>query len=284
MPPILLHGAASALYAGLALYFWNIRWRPGPTAIRASGPLERIAILLPAVLHGWLLYSDLFLAAEPRLGFAHALSAMLWLGVVLFWVESHFLDLRGVEPFPLAGAALAAPLPALFPGRLTFAYGGSSEFIAHVTLGLLAYGVIGVAVLHLALMVAVERRLHGPASGALGLDAASSLGGPLSNLPPLLTLERLLFRLIGTAFALLTLTVGLGIAFSEAIYGKPFRFDHKTLFSLLAWATLLMLLAGRHFYGWRGQTAMRWTMASFVFLMLAYVGRSFVLEVVLGRV
>jgi ABC-type uncharacterized transport system permease subunit len=282
MPPILLHGAASALYAGLALYFWNVRWRAVSAAQRSTRALERVAILMPALLHGWLLYSDIFTAPEPRLGFAHALSAMLWLGVVLFWIESNFLELRGVEPFPLAGAALAAPLPALFPGRLTFTYGGSPEFLAHVTLGLLAYGVIGIAVLHLALMVAVERRLHGSAGGG-GRNAASTLGGPLANLPPLLTLERLLFRLIGTAFVLITLTVGLGIAFSESIYGKPFRFDHKTLFSLLAWATLLLLLGGRHFYGWRGQTAMRWTMASFIFLMLAYVGRSFVLEVVLGR-
>lgn len=281
MPPILLHGAASALYAGLALYFWNIRWRAG-SPVRAAAPLERSAILLPVVLHGWLLYTDIFVSPVPRLGFAHALSAMLWLGVAIFWIESNFLELRGIEPFPLAAAALAAPLPAIFPGRLTLSNGGSAEFIAHVTLGLLAYGVIGIAVLHLAMMVAVERRLHG--TGGAGREAAPSLGGPLSNLPPLLTLERLLFRLIGLAFVLITLTVGLGVAFSESIYGQPFRFDHKTLFSLLAWATLLLLLAGRRYYGWRGQTAMRWTLAAFIFLMLAYVGRSFVLEVVLGRV
>lgn len=285
MPPILLYGAASALYAGLALYFWTTGWsrRATPTA-RATGPLERISILAPATLHAWLLYSDLAMAAEPRLGFAHALSAMLWLGVVLFWIESNFLDLSGVEPFPLLGAALAAPLPAVFPGRLSFVNEGNPEFVAHVTFGLLAYGVIGVAVLHLAVMVFVEGRLHRSAADSRMRDAASTLGGPLSGLPPLLTLERLLFRLIGTAFLLLTLTIGMGIAFSESIYGKPFRFEHKTLFSLLAWGTLLLLLGGRHFRGWRGQTALRWTMAAFIFLMLAYVGRNFVLEVILGRV
>jgi ABC-type uncharacterized transport system permease subunit len=40
---------------------------------------------------------------------------------------------------------------------------------------------------------------------------------------------------------------------------------------------------GRHFYGWRGRTALRWTLAGFVLLLLAYIGSRFVLEVVLGR-
>ena len=206
---------------------------------------------------------------------------MLWLGVAIYWVESIFLRLDGFEPFPLAVAALTSPLPSLFPGRLTIDYSGSPEFALHVILGLLAYGVLGIAILHVALMALIERSLHKPA-GTAG-HAPAAFAGPLSSLPPLLTLERLLFRLIGIAFALLTLTIAVGIAFSESIYARAFRFDHKTLLSVLAWITLVVLLAGRYVYGWRGQTALRWTMAGFIFLMLAYAGKSFVLEVVLGR-
>jgi len=43
------------------------------------------------------------------------------------------------------------------------------------------------------------------------------------------------------------------------------------------------VLLGRHFYGWRGKVALRWVLASFVALLLAYVGSRFVLEVVLHR-
>ena len=42
-------------------------------------------------------------------------------------------------------------------------------------------------------------------------------------------------------------------------------------------------LAGRWRYGWRGRTALRWTLAGFAMLFLAYVGSRFVLEVLLGR-
>ena len=104
-----------------------------------------------------------------------------------------------------------------------------------------------------------------------------------ASLPPLLTLERLLFRLIGAAFVLLTLTLATGIIFSESLFGRPLRFDHKSVFAVVSWLTFAALLVGRHFYGWRGRTALRWTLAGFVLLLLAYIGSRFVLEVVLGR-
>jgi ABC-type uncharacterized transport system permease subunit len=43
------------------------------------------------------------------------------------------------------------------------------------------------------------------------------------------------------------------------------------------------LLFGRYRYGWRGRTALRWTLAGFLLLVLAYIGSRFVLEVLLGR-
>jgi ABC-type uncharacterized transport system permease subunit len=43
------------------------------------------------------------------------------------------------------------------------------------------------------------------------------------------------------------------------------------------------LLIGRWRYGWRGRTALRWTVSGFVALMLAYPGSRFVLEVLLHR-
>ncbi|HWR93192.1 MAG TPA: cytochrome c biogenesis protein CcsA, partial [Desulfobacterales bacterium] len=91
------------------------------------------------------------------------------------------------------------------------------------------------------------------------------------------------FRLILIAFILLTLTLASGILFSEALFGRPLVFDHKTVFAIASWVIFAALLAGRRLYGWRGRTALRWTLAGFVALMLAYVGTRFVLEVILSR-
>ncbi|MDP2852092.1 MAG: cytochrome c biogenesis protein CcsA, partial [Gallionella sp.] len=105
----------------------------------------------------------------------------------------------------------------------------------------------------------------------------------LQSLPPLLTMETLLFRMIGIGFALLTLTLASGVVFSEEIFGKAWQFNHKVLFGFVSWGVFAVLLWGHYSYGWRGRTAVRWTVSGFVFLLLAYLGSKFVLEVLLHR-
>jgi ABC-type uncharacterized transport system permease subunit len=136
---------------------------------------------------------------------------------------------------------------------------------------MIAYGLFVIALLHAALMAVLERRLHHKHAGFF------------ASLPPLLTLEQLLFRVIAAAFVFLTLTLITGIAFSETLFGRALHADHKTVFAILSWMTFGLLLGGRALYGWRGRTALRWTLSGFVLLILAYVGSRFVLEVVLQR-
>ncbi len=145
-------------------------------------------------------------------------------------------------------------------------------FRFHLLIAMLAYSFFTIASLHVLLMALLERRLH---------DGA--LNHVLQKLPPLLTMEALLFRIIWAGFALLTLTVGSGVFFSEELFGKPAPMNHKTVFGFISWLIFAALLAGRHVYGWRGRKAVRWTLAGFLALVLAYIGSRFVLEVILGR-
>ena len=96
-------------------------------------------------------------------------------------------------------------------------------------------------------------------------------------------MERLLFQIITLGFILLTLTLLSGIAFSEQLLNRAFVFNHKTVFTLISWLIFGALLVGHHKHGWRGKTAVRWTLAGFLVLLLAYIGSKFVLEVILGR-
>ena len=271
MPDIVIHGIACAAYLVLAWHFWNTRWRRSSPSTELRG-WERAAILAPLAAHVWLLYQGLFGTPELRFGFAQALSVMMALAVLICWLEALAYPIEAVFPLVLAAAAVCAPLPAFFPGRLgpdTVSF----EFRLHLVLGMLAYSLFTVATLHAVLISQVENRLHGQP----GLD------GAFARLPPLLSLERLVFMLIAAAFAVLSMTLVFGIAYSEAFLGRALRFEHKTLFVFLSWFIFGLLLAGRWFYGWRGRTALRWSMAGFIFLLLAYVGRSFVLEVILKR-
>jgi ABC-type uncharacterized transport system permease subunit len=279
VPDIVIHVVAAAAYVALAWHFWNTRWRPAnararPLESARSGlrGWERAAILVPLALHGFVLYLELFGKAELRFGFAQALSVMTWLGVALYWVESLFYSLDGMEPLVLPLAAVAAPLPALFPGLASStAHANAAAFKVHLALAMIAYSLFMIALLHATLMAVAERQLH----------RRNTLAA--MNLPPLLTLEKLLFRVIGAAFVFLTLTLATGILFSEALFGRALRADHKTVFAILSWLTFGLLLSGRRLYGWRGRTALRWTLTGFVMLLFAYVGSRFVLEVVLQR-
>ena len=164
MEPILLHGLAAILYAALATHLWNTRWRAKDTA--ALAPMERAAILAPLALHTFLLWSSIFGSEQLRFGFGQALSATMWIAVAIYWMESLFVRVEGMQPLVLGLAALCVPLPALFPGLLMPAYAQAMEFRLHMVMAMLAYGLFMIAAMHALLMTLVERRLHGGAAGA----------------------------------------------------------------------------------------------------------------------
>lgn len=271
---ILLHAFTALAYATLALHFWRTRWI-GSTPASITG-WERGVILAPLALHTWLLWDILLTSPELRFGFAIALSAMMWLAVLIYWVENLFLKLEGMQAPVLGLAALCTPWPALFPGLVAPPIAQSMEFRVHTVLAMLAYSFFTLAALHALLMTMVERRLHGHAGGR-------SIKGLWASMPPLLTMESMLFRLIALGFALLTLTLASGAVYSETLFGQAMKFNHKTLFAVISWLIFAALLCGRYLYGWRGRQALRWTLSGFASLLLAYIGSRFVLEVILQR-
>lgn len=277
MTRILLHLVNALMYAGAAAYFWRTRWQPAtepaaPDGLHAAAKWEHLVILAPLALHAWLLYRSMFEQAGIFLGIGGALSAIAWLTVLIYWLASLTYQLEGLQSLVLPVAAACVLLPALFPPAHPLAHTELPAFKFHFLISLLAYSLFTIASLHVALMALVERRLHG-----------GTFTRAVRSLPPLLTMESLLFRIIGAGFVLLTLALLSGVLFSEEVFGRPITFSHKTLFAWLSWIIFAALLAGRQIYGWRGRIAVRWTLAGFLTLVLAYLGSKFVLEVLLGR-
>jgi len=231
------------------------------------------------LLHGAALWADMVQPGALRIGFAMVLSATLWISVAAYWLENRNFSLDGLRVLVLPCAALAVVLPALFPGSLVPLQGKSSLFPWHVAIAILAYSTLTIAAFHAVLMALQEGRLHAPSEAG----RRDWLSKAIDRLPALLTMEKLLFRLIAFGFGLLTLTVVSGIGFSEQLFGTPFKLDHKNAFTMMSWLLFGALLAGRFWRGWRGKTALRFTLTGFATLLLAYVGSRFVLEVVLHR-
>lgn len=270
MPNLLLTFIAFAAYAVLAVYFWHAHSRGEGDALSrgAAGHL----VLIPIALHGYLLTQDIFSYGGFDLGVFNALSLIAWLTLVVYWLSRFFYPIGGLQALVLPLAAVALLLPEVFPADHQLGHAGMLALQVHIAVAMLAYSLFTVAMLHAVLISMVEKHLHKP-----------TLPRVLRNLPPLLTMESLLFRMIGIGFVLLTLTLASGVLFSEEIIGKPWQFSHKVLFGFISWGVFAMLLLGHHFYGWRGKVAVRWTVSGFILLLLGYLGSKFVLEVMLHR-
>jgi ABC-type uncharacterized transport system permease subunit len=279
MPDILLHLlfpiASCLLYAVLGYHFWRTRWRETgkPLSPLPMRTWERVTILIALALQGLGLYDSLFGTDGMRFSFSFALSLMLWLAVLIYWLESFRSRMEGLQPMVLPIAAVCAILPVFFPQVHVVAYAEAWGFKLHFMAAMLAYSLFTLSALHAVFMGIVEQRLH------LG-----AFNKQLASLPPILAMEALLFQMIVIAFVLLTIALGSGVLFSEAIFGKALAFDHKTVFAFASWGIFAALLIGRRIYGWRGRIALRWTLAGFLLLFLAYIGSRFVSEVLLGRI
>lgn len=267
------HLLVAAIYLGAA---WNAVRR-----LRAAAPpLPLGAVLLPLAVvgHGVLLGADVFGTGSLRFGFAQHISATLFAAAALLWLEGRFLVLDALYALAAPLAAVGVLLPLAFHGVSLPVEGASLALRAHLTVSVLAYSLFTVAILHGILMNAITRRLH-----RAGREPQGFLEPLLEAMPPLLSLESLLFRQLLAGFLFLTASLLSGVVFSEQFLGRPLRFDHKTVFAFVSWLVFAGLLVGRYAFGWRGRVAQRWLVAGFLMLVLAYVGSRFVFEVVLGR-
>ncbi|MBL8324333.1 MAG: cytochrome c biogenesis protein CcsA [Rubrivivax sp.] len=260
------------LLAVVTLFLYALAALPPSWTAATWRRLAAAALLGAFVLHLLLLLIDIGGLARGtqgmRWGFGPVLSMTVWLMIAVHTVESRFLPLPSVR-LALALAGIGGVVAALaFPGDAR--HPASALAPLHFALGVGSYGLFAAAVMHASLLDRAERRLRGAR-------------GPAQVGMPLLQLERLTFRFVQAGFTVLTLTLLLG-AFTAANAAVPWRWDHKWVFSLLAWGVFAALLAGRRLRGWRGRQATRWLYAGAGLLLLAYVGSRFVFEVVLGRI
>lgn len=263
MPSLAAHWPAALLSGGAALAYVALAWAHA----RMAPTTARVLLSLAWTLHLVVIVAGVF-AQPARFGFAPSLSVTVWLVLTIYLIESRlYPQLRARWTLAVLGAA-AVLLTLVFPGAHHPVL-ASAWMPLHWALGIASYGLIAVAVGHAYLMQRAERAMRS--------------GAPSATAMPLLTLERLTFRFVGAGFVLLTATLLAGWYFSELV-NQRMVWDHKSVFSVLAWLTMGLLLWGRWRLGWRGRVAVRTLYLGAGFLLLGYAGSRFVLEVLLHRV
>lgn len=261
----ILLAIASGMFYFLATLLLALRFnqnRPENQVTKSHLFSAAVALLLHALLLGSLLPAP----QGINLSFFNSLTLFAWVIALVGIIVGVRNRLEFIEliVFPVCIVsmilALAFPVPATHPVDF------SLLLDIHILLSIVAYGILSSAAL-LALVLALQDyQLHHHKTSRLG-----------NLLPPLLSVERLMFQLIIAGFGLLTLALTTGFMFTAD------WFNHKILFSCLAWLVFLVLLIGRYAAGWRGRKAIRWTLGGVLALMLAFFGTKLVLEFILGR-
>lgn len=249
---------AAPLYALSALLAWQ---RP-----RASLGVVPLAL----AIHFAALALGLVHLGSLRIGITEAASLFAWQSAVLLWLFAlrEPIAVNGIAIYPLA--ALFGIWAAAQPSPVSQVRVEDWQVSVHVLLSLLSAGLLTLAAVQSVALAIQDRLLHRhrvPPAGA--------------RLPPLQTMERVLFQLIAVGFVLLSLTLLSGLWFVHDWLAQ--HLAHKTVLSVTAWAIFGVLLWGRWRYGWRGRTAIRGALAGYATLVLAYFGSKLILEQIFGK-
>ncbi len=203
------------------------------------------------------------------IGLLEAISMLAWtLAVVACFIAMEKSN-RAIAAILLGLAAFGAALTGIGHTYVEETPPGW-ELTAHILMSLAAAALLLAAAVTALVLVFLDRRLR-----------ARRVADLPTVLPPLDALEKVMFRLIGSGFVILTLALLTGFVFVTNLRAQ--HLEHKTILSCIAWVLFGVLLIGRTRYGWRGRSAVLWTLSGFGFLVLSYFGSKFVLEYLLGR-
>ena len=255
------------LYSCLAGWQWRV-WRLATPLTSADTQHLHIATLLAALcLHGLSVYILIDTATGFNFSFFHVSSLIFWVICITVALSCIHLPLRVLLP-PLYTMTAISVLCSILVDSPYTPHALSYPVALHILLSILAYSILTIAAMQ-ALALALQDHLL----------KTRQLQKVMAQLPPLQTMESLLFQMLWAGTTLLALSIGSGLLFLHDILAQ--HLAHKMFFSFAALLVYCTLLWGRYKHGWRGKQAIRRTVGGFLALMTAYFGTKLVLELLL---
>lgn len=141
---------------------------------------------------------------------------------------------------------------------------------SHIFLSLAAYCMLFMAAIQ-ALIVRLQiRELKHQTNQRFWVD----------KLPPLQSMDGLLFEMILLGFGLLSAALMFGAMATVDILGQ--HIAHKTFFSVLSWLIFGILVIGHYRHNWHGKKMANLTLIGFALLAIGFIGSKFVFEMILN--
>lgn len=223
--------------------------------------------LTALTLHAIVLKENIYLVNGFNLNIFTAFSLVSWLVTLQILIASikRPVDALGIAMFPLSSIALFFEYSFMTANIIANI---SSGIQSHILISIVAYSLLMLGALQAAGLAFQHNSIkkHHPT-------------GFIKNFPPLRDMEAFLFQILTFSFIFLSLSLLSGFLVFDDLFAQ--HLIHKSVLSFIGWGALFILLLGRLLFGWRGKTAIRWTFISFIFILLAYFGSKFVLEIIL---
>ena len=269
MSSILKYGAIAFYAFTFVLLLWRSHHVPDSHTPDKRG-LMLILWSIACLVHALHLYPQTFTSQGLNLTFYNAVSLVLFIisALVLILSVSKKREFLGLFLLPIIIAAIVLTI---IKPEIHVSTSNVRGLQFHILFSLFAFSVLTISAIQSILLLNQDRHLRN-----------AELQGITRALPPLHETEKFMFQTITIGFVLLSVALFTGFLFLENMFEQ--QIAHKTILSILAWILFAVLLWGRWKFGWRGQTAIRWTLGGFVFLILAYLGSKFVQEILLHRI
>jgi ABC-type uncharacterized transport system permease subunit len=230
-----------------------------------SSRLYQLFWPIALILHIVALHYPLMIGKALHLNLMTAGSYVMWLISLILFISTLKRKVEVLAIFILPFAILSLLATMLFSPDINPIVNMKSGLGVHILFSLLAYSLLMLASFQALLLAYQNNQLHTHQHSPL-----------MRALPSLEDMEHLLFRLIGVGVIMLSIGLLSGFYYLDNLFGA--RIAHKTILSIIAWVIFSVLLFGRWKYGWRGRKAVRWTLAGFIILMLAFFGTKIVQE------
>ena len=227
-------------------------------------------VAIGLITHALLIYNHVFNQGVD-LSFANSTLLLSWIIVLIYLLLNNKSKYQGLEIFTLIPALIIVLVfPLIQPDHQTIQYYSISASI-HIIIAMLGYGLLAFGSIFSLFLLLFEKSLH----------AETKNSSMISSSEPLLDVENKLFQIYWVGFIFLTFTLFSSLFFSNYLFGQSLDWNHKTIFTTLAWLSYALVLFGRVQFGWRGKKSIIISLLAFAFLILAYLGTKFVVEVVL---
>lgn len=264
-----------ALISGLlACLFYGLGTYQLVQGLRGDGEFNRSRMLsiasLAIIAHSTHVHLTLWTPDGLQLG---VISIAALFTLVVTCLGTAICLFRKIEPLlaPAYPLALLSLLPSIFYSDTVLPrHDLQGGIIIHILASIIAYSVMTLAFSQAVLLWVQNYQLK-----------HRHIHDILKLLPPLQTMESMLFDLVSIGFLLLIVTIGSGFIYVDDLFAQ--HLVHKTFFTLAATGVFGVLLLGRFLWGWRGMIAARWTLTGFALLLVGYFGSKVVLEVILAR-